>query len=215
MLERSVESKGRYVASLVIGTIIFLLIILLSFAVAYFQHSRVVSLQGETAYALFEEKLRYTFFGEDLCLKSNFKKLTEHLGVQGRFLDDLEKKLGKDDSRVLEGKKLYTVLLLEHLQHVDRYNTECDEPVNTILFFYSNSGDNADSSEKMGRILDSVYSLNSNTAIYSFDVNLKSNVIELLKKKYAIEKAPTIIINGNKTLRWPLSSDEILQEMSY
>jgi len=208
MLERKVQSKKRYLLAFLIGTLLFIIVVLISYSIAYFQYAKISDIQGETAYSIFEDKLAYSFFGEDICSIYNFRKVSDSLSYQGQILEDLEKKFGKDDKNVLERKKFYSVLLLEHLIYVKEYNKQCNQKINTIMFFYSNK-DNPDASESAGKVLNSVYQTNQNLVIYSFDFNLESQSVDNLKKKYSVSKIPEIIINENQTLFWPFSSSEI------
>lgn len=209
MIQRKVQSKKRYLASFIIGTFLFILIIAISYSIAWYQYTRISNLQSELAYALFEKKSLNYFFGEDICLEENFKEMSDFLGYQGRILEDLENKFGKNNKQVLERKKFYSVLLLEHLDYVNDYNENCEKYQNTILFFYSNK-DKSEDSDKAGRILSRVNSQNRNVSIYSFDVNLESLIITRLKEKYGVDSYPKIIVNEEHEFFWPFSSEEIV-----
>ena len=181
MKTRKIQSKKRYVLAFIIGTVVFFLVIGISYSVALFQYTRITNLQGILAYSLFEQKSLYTFFGDDICSGENFRKISESLGNQGKTLEDLEKKFGKDNRQILERKKFYSVLLLEHLDYVNSYNENCEPKMNTILFFYSNI-ENSDISDSAGRVLDGVGSQNQRVLVYSFDINLDSSIIHGLKE---------------------------------
>ena len=202
MEKRKVQSKRRYIYAFLIGTFIFLSIFLLSYSFAYLQYQRISRAQQTVAYSIFENKLIYTFFRGDLCEHDSFERVSRDLGMQGRIIDDLENKFGKNDERVLLRKKFYTLVLLEHLDFVNQLNEKCGYNFNVILFFYSNElGSGAAESETTGRILDSVYSRNyENTSIYSFDVNLESELIRLLKEEYGVDSPNTLIVNDVKIL---------------
>lgn len=209
MVKREIKHKKRYLASFLIGTLVFLLVIGLSYAVALFQYSRVSDVQSSTAYSLFEQKSSFTFFGDDICLEDNFDEVSRSLDHQGRIMEDLEKKFGRNNDKVLERKKFYSVLLLEHLDYVNLYNERCSPERNVIIFFYSNVGDN-EPSERAGRTLNSVRSQNDRTLTYSFDANLDSFIVERLKEKYNITSVPAIIVNDEYKMEWPFSVDDIV-----
>ena len=67
MLERSVQSKKRYILAFLLGTFLFLLVIAISYFIAFIQFGKITDMQGVTAYSLFEKKLSYSFFNEDIC----------------------------------------------------------------------------------------------------------------------------------------------------
>jgi hypothetical protein len=211
MVNRALQSKKRYFISILIGTAVFLFILGISYSMALFQYTRVSNLQGVTAYSLFEKKSSHTFFGEDICSEKNLKEISISLGQQGKLLEDLENKFGKEDKQVLERKKFYSVLLLEHLDYVNLYNEKCEPKMNTVLFFYSNlrGASASDLSEKAGMVLDTVGSQNEVVSIYSFDINLESTIIEKLKERYNITLAPVVVVNNETIINWPFSSRDV------
>lgn len=204
MVKKSVQSRKRYWVALAISTILFLLVISLSYGFAYFQSDRVSGMQRDAAYSLFEGKSAYTFFEEDICSQKIYSDLRDSLHHQSKVMEGLEDKLGKKDSRVLERKKFYSLLLVEHLDYMQSYNEKCEGKIDIILFFYSNTDELGLASSDAGRLLDVVRSRNPQTMIYSFDVNLDSKTIERLKQKYEIEsdEVPLIIVNDSEKIYW-------------
>ena len=196
-MDRKFQSPRRYLLAFLIGTGIFVLGFLIVNWLSLLEYKRISQLQEEISYEIFEDKISYSLFGKDICSDSSYKKISEDLAFQGRIIDDLERKFGKSDDRVLQRKKFYSLILLEHFEFVNIRNEECNGKVNTILFFYSNSLDNIGRSEEVGRILGSVYERNDNVVIYSFDVDLESDLIEELKKRYFVEEPLEILINEN------------------
>ena len=129
---------------------------------------------------------------------------------QGRIIDDLERKLGKNNKGVLFRKKFYTLIELEHFEFVKYLSDNCKYPLNTILFFYSNEGLKLDRSEEVGRLLGEVHLENSeDLIIYSFDINLDSILITELKEKYDVDASPTILINEKYKIVDPTNINEI------
>ncbi|MBU4308169.1 MAG: hypothetical protein KJ566_00030, partial [Nanoarchaeota archaeon] len=151
----------------------------------------------ESTYDIFEDKLDYSFFNQGSCSTEPFEKISQDLGFQGKIIDDLEQKLGKENKIVLSRKKFYTLVELEHFEFINMLNSNCNSNIQTILFFYSNAEEDLEKSEETGKILNSVFKKNSNLIIYSFDLNLDSKLIEKLKQRYKIEKSPSLIINEN------------------
>ena len=158
-------------------------------------------MQTTVAYDIFSHKLDYTFFNNKICYAQSYEQITRDLAFQGQIINDLERKLGKNNKEIFEKKKFYTLVELEHLEFVQKLNTECNQGIETILFFYSNEEKDLDRSESVGRILDTVYEKNpEKLVIYSFDINLDSQLILNLKEKYGITVSPTVVIKDNKII---------------
>ncbi|PIN94646.1 hypothetical protein COU53_02690 [Candidatus Pacearchaeota archaeon CG10_big_fil_rev_8_21_14_0_10_30_48] len=213
MVNRSIQSGRRYVLAFIIGTVLFFGGFLIVNSLSYLEYQRISNLQDQLAYKIFEDKLGYSLFGQEICSDDAYRKISEDLGFQGRIIDDLERKFGKEDARVLERKKFYSLILLEHFEFVNLINQECGKNIHTILFFYSNDLKYLTHSEDLGRMLGTVYGRNDNLVIYSFDVDLDSEVIKDLKDKYFIQEPLEILIDGDIKLRGVKSIDEIEQHL--
>ena len=209
MAERKIQSRLRYFLAFLIGTIIFIDIFVIAYSLSYGEFRRISNIQEELSYEIFRNKLRYSLFEEDICSADLQKKVTEDLGYQGKIIDYLERKLGKNNEEVLFSKQFYTLIELEHFDFVRKINRECNSSIPTILFFYSNGGGEVEESEDLGNLLASVYNRNPEVIIYSFDINLKSDLIEDLKKKYYIQEPLTIVINEKTKMVKPISISEV------
>lgn len=209
MEQRKFESKNRYLISLIIATIVFLLIFAVSYSISYFELQRVSNLQVGVGYGIFEDKLDYSLFNASICNEESFDKVSQDLGFQGRIIDDLERKLGKQNEDVLLRKQFYTLVELEHFEFVKTYNAKCGNKIDTILFFYSNNVSQLEASEEAGRILSVVSSRDENLIIYSFDIDLNSDLVNKLEKNYNITDSPTVIINNKIKIELPVNIQEI------
>ena len=209
MEKRDFESKNRYAISLVIATVVFLLIFAISYSISYFELQRVSNLQVDVGYEIFEDKLGHSFFNEQICNGSSFSKVSQDLSFQGRIVDDLERRLGKQNENVLLRKQFYSLIEIEHFEFVREFNQKCREDLNTILFFYSNNVSEIEDSEEAGRILGSVSSRNENLIIYSFDIDLESELVNKLEKKYNVTASPTAVINEKTKIKLPANIQEI------
>jgi hypothetical protein len=209
MGNRKFQSEKRYIISFLIGTAIFILVFALTYSISYLELRRISSLQEDLTYNIFRDKLDYSLFDEGVCNDESFDKVSRDLWFQGNIIDDLEKKLGKDNENVLFRKKFYTLIELEHFEFIKLLNERCNLDVQTILFFYSNSNPNLETSEEIGRLLGVVHRRNENLIIYSFDIDLDSDLIEKLKEKYSIKKSPTLIINEEVKVEDPQNIFEI------
>ena len=213
MERRKFHSGGLYLLSFIIGTAVFALVFAMSYSVAYFQSYRISHMQTNFAYDVFAHKLDYSLFDKD-CGNKSFEKVSGGLYFHGRIIGDLEKRLGKNNEDVLSGKKFYSLIELEHFEFVNILNEKCNSGLKTILFFYSNENADAEKSEKLGRMLSVVSNRNDNLYVYSFDVNLGTELVEDLKKHYGIEKPQTIVINGEIVLADPQNVDEIEKRLN-
>lgn len=202
MRKREIHFK-RLFQAIIIGTIIFSLGFIITTTISYYQFQRISTFQDETTYNIFRDKLNYEFFNQNICSEEFFSEISQDLGFQGRIIDDLEKRLGKENEKVLFRKKFYTLIEIEHFEFVNNINEQCDSNISTILFFYSNKKDDSKASEDTGRLLDLTHRRNNNLVIYSFDINLNDQIINQLKEKYKITNAPTIIINNNIKIENP------------
>jgi len=212
MEQRQFESRKRYVAAIIIGTIAFIIVFAASYALSYFELQRVSNLQTGVGYDIFEDKLDYSFFGISPCNTSSFEKVSRDLAFQGRIIDDLENKMGKQDSGVLLRKKFYSLIEIEHFDFLKTFNQQCRQKHNTILFFYSNDDSEASASEEAGRILGVVHNrYEKNLTIYSFDIDLASDLVNKLEAKYNVtdSEAPVVIINEKTMVKLPVNIGEI------
>jgi|SRR3989344_1845244 len=201
MENRKLQNKTRYLLSFIIGTIIFILAFMAVYSISYFEYQKISNQQSDLAYSIFEDKISNSFFGRDICSDQSYKEISEDLGFQGRIIDDLERKFGKNDPRVLSRKKFYTLVLLEHFEFANNINKECGTNIHTILFFYSNKEEYSKESEDMGRILGYISEQHDDLVIYSFDVDLDSSLVSLLKEKYNIEKPIELVIDGKYNIK--------------
>ena len=209
MEQRKFESKNRYLISLIIGTLVFLLVFAISYSVSYFEFQRVSNLQVGVGYDIFKDKLDYSFFKENICGTESFEKVSQDLGFQGRIIDDLERKFGKQDEDVLLRKQFYSLIELEHFEFVKTYNEKCGNKIDTILFFYSNNASEIEDSEEAGRILGVAASRNDKLIIYSFDIDLDSDLVDKLEKNYNITDPPVAVINEKAKIELPANIQEI------
>jgi hypothetical protein len=200
MQERKFKNKKNYLLAFIMGTFVFVAIFIFTNSLSSIESNRIYSIQGEMAQDIFKDKLIYSFFEEHPCSGESFSKISKDLGNSGRIIDDLERKLGKDDKNILEQKKFYTLILLEHFEFVKTYNKICNVSTPTILFFYSNKKEDINNNEEMGRILSIVANGHPEVVIYSFDINLDSELIKKLVNKYNVLDSPTIIVNEKTIL---------------
>lgn len=191
--KRPVYGK-RIVISFIIATIIFSGGFLLGYIITYSKYQSI---------SISQEKIRYQLMDLDLqgklvassCSSFDSYSLSTELDNMGSIIGILEQRFGKTDTKVLEQKKIYSMLEIQHFLLIKDYNKKCNKSIQTILFFYSNSKEFSDQSDKIGYILSSLKVQNKSIMIYSFDYDLNTSLIKLLKRNYNITQSNTVIIN--------------------
>lgn len=125
-------------------------------------------------------------------------KSSEKLDAIGEMINVLETKKGKDDPDVLELKKVYSILEFRHYMLVKTRNEKCNSNFSTILYFYSNEKNCKDNTDKVSFILSYLKKKYSDFNVYSFDLNLDSDIISILKKEYNLKGCSQIVLNDKK-----------------
>ncbi len=203
---------GRIILSFILATFLFLSGFWVSELISY-------KISQETQFE--QENLQYEFFNlklkreilSDTCNLTEYGSFFNQLEEMGKYMDTLEKRLGKNDKMVLEQKKVYSMLLVQHFLFTKERNEKCGDSFPTILFFYSNRPGYIDESYSLGRILTSLKNQNGDIMIYSLDYDLDSDLIDILKQKYNISEPNTLIIEEKTKLEDIENIKEIEQEI--
>ena len=156
--------------------------------------SDILSIEKESRIQLENLQLEEYFLEEEICQSP--KLLTESLDELGTKLGYLESQYSKDDSRIIDLKKPYSLLEIRHYLAMKRRAERCNSNDSLILFFYSNDPEYIDESEQQGFILDYLKKKYDNVRVYSFDGNLELGILNLLKEKYNISIYPSTVIEG-------------------
>ncbi len=196
------EIRPRYMLRLflavLISTFIFVNIFFLAHTISYLNYIGIR--QQNNLISFYVNEIDNTL-KEGNCSKSLLIEASSDLDYVGSKLGLLEQRFGKDDFRVLEQKNYYVSLELKHYELVRKLNKECNGNFSIILFFYSNSKEKQDESEKMGFILGSFKRRHIiDVMIYSFDYNLENKEIDALEKKYKIKEVPISLIDEKNLL---------------
>ena len=193
MDEKRSLNLDRMFLSFILATIIFISIFLFAYGVSYFKSKDISSDQEKIYYKFLEQNLKNKF--ELNKCDSQIHEFSYELDTMGSLLGILEEKLGKENKKVLEQKKLYSLIEIQHSFLIKEYNLQCNKKIPIIFFFYSNNKSFETSAEKMGFILSSFKNQHSGVMIYSLDYDLNSTVLHLLKEEYNITRPNTILIN--------------------
>jgi len=202
MEKRKLDSGPRYFYALFIAVFLFFLGFAISYGINSFEFERVSNLQEEIYYDFFKTELSYDLFDSVDCNLEILNDLSRSLQFQGIMFQNFEEEFGKDNEYVIERKKYYSLLQLSHYNFMKKINNNCKLDNDFILFFYSNSKENLDASEMMGKILMHLKKINPSVLIYSFDSSSKDPLITELMLKYEIKEDISILINEKDRLNY-------------
>ncbi|MBI2451997.1 hypothetical protein HYV50_02880 [Candidatus Pacearchaeota archaeon] len=204
-----------FITAIVLTTAVFLLGFSIGKYLAYTRLEIVESSQKQVSafFDLFQAKTKSLNESTDYCNLTWDEVWKEKVEV-GNVLAKLETRLGKDDPRITEQKKLYNEMQFKVIEIIKKIREECGyEDWKIILFFYTNKKDDLLGDKKLsalqGYALDTVYNRNpENVKIFSFDINAESQAITKLRKQYQIKSVP-FLVSENKTYEKFLSRGEI------
>ncbi|MEM2479013.1 MAG: hypothetical protein QXJ92_02370 [Candidatus Pacearchaeota archaeon] len=205
------ELKLRTLYVFILVATIFLLGILLGY---YLNEKRIESTEGlgkEISISIDDIELINGISNNPCINKDYLNALSEQLDKYAIKLSYLEERLGKESAKIIELKKPYTILMLKHYLAIEEQKEKCNEDYVTILFFYSNKKDEIGLSENEAIILSYIKKKFENVMIYALDLNLDLQIINQLKHRYNITKAPALVING--LVYGYLSKDELENEV--
>jgi hypothetical protein len=93
-------------------------------------------------------------------------------------------------------KRKYFITEIRYLMLLETLKENCNSNYNVILFFYRIDDDE---STRQGYVLDDIVTEGDNVVVLSIDQDyLEEPTIDILKAKYDIDTAPSLIINGRK-----------------
>ena len=143
----------------------------------------------------------------ELC-SLNWEDVWQEKVELGKMLSSLETRLGKENPDVMLRKEVYELIELKTLFLVQDIKDNCHEDYNIVLFFYTNKNNDprgsAGGSEDQGLVLDQVVLEHNDQEngkkvnVFAFDVNSDNPATKAIISKYAVDKVPTLIINGEK-----------------
>lgn len=184
----------RAILAFLIATFVFLTGFLIGYSVSYLKYQELSRKQEDIRYSLLSLDLEKEFL--ESCDSFVFQTISFEFDEMGNILRILENRFGKRDARVIEQKKKYTLLEVQHFLNIKNYKEKCDSNMNTILFFYSNIEPYDTRSERVGYMINALKTKNPEEIMtYSFDYDLDTNMIKILKNVYNITSPNTLIIN--------------------
>ncbi len=197
----------RIIISFLIATIMFTGLFLISDTISYMNNQKIEEKSDAILNTLQELQKKLDNFS---CNYGLFIKASEELDDVGVKIALLEKRFGKYNERVLEKKEEYSKIEILHYSLIKKFQENCNRTFFPIFFFYSNSEELYDESERISFILSTFKRKNpEEIMIYSFDYNLNSKTVLELKKRYNISFAPSVLIVNKKDLISPQSIDNL------
>lgn len=189
----------RLLISFIVACAVFVGVFSFAYSVSYLNYQQTVYYNHVINSSLNELRI---LSSNNSCEYEAFVEASSLLDVIAGRISLLEERLGKTDSRVLEQKRYYSEMQLEHLNMVNKYNNRCGTGFKVLLFFYSNSPLYESASDRTGYILEVFKGkYPSKVMIYSFDIDLKYEPIELLKQQHSITTVPVVITGTGEKIR--------------
>jgi len=191
--------KSIFFTSLIITIAIFGVGILINYGLDYIRIDAILNTVENHELDVYSYLIQQEFidtFGGNKCefMYSKVDDLKEELNQVGVELSNYGGKsfFKKKDFDYL--KRKYFLLELNFYNLIKKLNKECKKSYIPIIFFYEI---NDDPSERQGYILDDLSKKNKELIALSFDKDYPDEpLLNLLKLKYNVTKAPTIIIDN-------------------
>lgn len=205
LIERSFYFR-RLLFSFIIATVIFILIFSFAHLVSYFNY-RDTALQNRFIQDTLDD---FSFrIGNVSCDDASLLASLVQLDRVGNYIALLEKRFGLRDTRVIEEKKRYNALQLQHLMLLQSMNLRCNARFEPILFFYSNDPSLIESSEFVGNLLAAFKAREpSRFMVYSFDTSLGDPLVTSLSRDYGIDRVPVVVVH-EQDLLYPVHIDAL------
>lgn len=190
-------SPNLLIVTLAVTTLFFIVGILIGNAITSSKTQGITDLRESLRLEMLDLELQGKLSEQNPCTSHFIYALGEQLDDLGSKLTMVEDQLGKNDQRVIDLKKPYTELMVQHYIFIQERMKKCNEDYIVILFFYSNKLENADDSKKQG------YALNyladkygyEKIKVYSIDYDLDLGIVRTLKEINNVTITPTTIVN--------------------
>lgn len=132
------------------------------------------------------------------CSVELLNTATDRLGYLTDFIDLMEKQKGKNDANVIRIKKLYSIVESRHMLLLMETENRCNSSYNIVQYFYSNVKECESDLDKVSFILSYAKKKNPDIKVYSFDMNLDSDVVYILKQNYNVSQCYTLVLNSKR-----------------
>ena len=185
---------GKLILAFILGTLIFCSVFLLGYTISYYKMQATALVQEDLRYQLLSMTVSEELLN-DSCKSFDPLRFSDERTRVGAIISLLEERLGKTNIQVLEQKKTYSILEATNFLYIKKHNDKCNNPVPIILFFYSNKEPYKTEAGRMGYMLTTLSNQMPNLMVYSFDYDLDSDLISLLKENYNVTSPNNLVIN--------------------
>ncbi len=188
----------RVLLAFLIATFLFLFGLFIGFLAKGVITGSSISIEESVRNDIINLETLYLLEGSFPCNEEILSITSEKLDYLGNLITTLETKKGKDASDVLELKKLYTILETRHFLLTETRNEKCNQDFDIFLYFYSNEENCESEREKTAFVLTYLRNKYDSVRVYSFDMNLDSDIISTLREEYQIKGCSAVILNNEK-----------------
>ena len=208
MAERTNVHGLKLLLALLITIFVFVNIFLLAYSISFLKYQNVAETESDIKYELLTLNIQKEFL--NTCNEKVLNSISSELDKLGSIIAILEDRFGKDDEKVLQQKKLYSLIEIQHFLNIKEYSKICNKNIDILFFFYSNEKPYQDEATRIGRILDNLKSERKGSLmIYSFDYDLDLEMIDILKETYNVSSPNSILINEEIVLEEISSKNQL------
>ena len=198
---------GRIILSLIIASFLFAGVFSFGYFIAFENYKSIVGEQNQLYNSLISLQLERELV-KSSCDNFDIQAFSEDLNNMGSIMGQVEEQLGKNNPDVIEQKKIFTMLQVQHYLLVEENNKKCNTKGQIIIFFYSNEKDLIGQAEIIGYIISNYRISNPGTVVYSFDYNLDSKLVKAMKKIKGVTQPNSVVI-GNTIITDLNNIDEL------
>lgn len=191
--EKRTVNRMKFVAALALTCLIFLVGIIIGNIITQGKTNDIITVEKEARLQLENLQMEQALLEDSPCQSP--KLLSESLEDLGTKLTYLESEYSKEDPRILDLKKPYTLLEVRHYLALKSSIERCNQNYTLILFFYSNDPSKIKDSEEQGFVLDYLRKKYGNIKAYSFDSDMDLGIIRVMKEKYDLTIFPSMVID--------------------
>src|SRR3989344_5014672 len=212
-MERKINWQ-KLIFSFIIAVALFSFGIFLGFIAKGYVEKTSIKLQDSIRTQILTIETLNLLEDEFPCNSKTLDVTSEKLDYLGELVTLLENKKGKNDKETLELKKLYTDLEIRHMIFVKNRNKDCGQNYTIFLYFYSNSEECNDKNEDISAILTYLRRKHDYVRLYSFDNDLDSDIVKILKEKFNTSGCNSIIYNDKNINFIPKNSRDLEEYMA-
>jgi hypothetical protein len=175
--------------------------------------SSIISIQDSTKNELLSIETISLLDAQYPCSTSILDTTSGKLNDLGSLISTLEDKQGKNNPDVLEIKKLYNLVEIRHMLLLMDREKNCNQTYNIFLFFYSNKQECKSEVDKWAFILGYIRKNEDTARVYSYDIDLNSELVKVLKDEYKISGCSGVILNEKKLTKSTDNADQVISLM--